>query len=328
MLYPPGSRRQPPPPEQDDPDLRALAEERVNAKRAAPGPFANAARGGQQNFGDRGPPLANSAVPTPGAPPVSSAPPPPAVNPPAPAVSPQDAARQAAEDAAKQKAHDATAANKAQNGGAYVPGDLSDLARMQLDQQHEYAAREADLKASKAQALQQAEARAGLGGMGLSGGTAALVGDVSRVQDRGVTEDLMDLARSQRGEQFDFVKQQAALDDLETSENRDIDGDGKVAGVKADGITGDGTPDDFGVSAVDRKMAEKAKADSGLAKGGEERGSLAGWHPGTNDFQVDANLAKQAHESPNIPLVGTYLGSDKKWNYFRDVDGSIVKVRR
>lgn len=338
MLYPPGSRRQPPPPppEEDDPDLRALAEDRVNAKRAAAGgapsparntsPFANVTAQ-RQNFGGGGGAPNQPRDPRPPTPTLGQGPQAPTLAPPAPLAPPPE----------KDPGMGIPGYGGTDSIGTNPPkeDDLSELARMQLEQQKEYSAREADLKASKARAMQQAEARAGLGGLGLSGGTAALVGDVSRVQDRGVTEDLMDLARSQRGEQFDFIKRQEALDDLEASEDRDVDGDGKVGGFKVgEAGRGDGDPDN-NETAIERKKREKAEKDAGLAHGelasdpnAGGYGSIAGWHPGTNDQAVNAQVAAQAQESANIPLVGTYMGSDAKWNYFKDYDGKIVKVRR
>jgi hypothetical protein len=191
----------------------------------------------------------------------------------------------------------------------------------------ERAAAKAQYDADAARHQQGIGARAGVSGMGLFGGTSTALADASRVDSRNETLGLADLGAKQKDQQFLDLRRQALTDELEYDEDTDIDGDGKVAGQVAKPPIGDGDPTN-NETAIDRIKRQKAEAGGDLAHGGQERGEIAGFHPGTNDFQVDPDTAKQAHESPNIPLVGTYLGSDGKWNYFRDADGSIVKVRR
>ena len=172
-----------------------------------------------------------------------------------------DAGRRAHIDAAKAeskaKLEQAQAQGLARNPETGLwgdPDDLTDLARLQWEQNQERAAREDELRAEKARALQSATARADFGGMGLSGATAALQSNVGKTQERGITLALADLAKSQRdetrfAEQHDAdmdwqeLQWQFALRDLEEQDDVDHNDDGLIGGEKVGGKIGDGDPE-------------------------------------------------------------------------------------
>lgn len=108
--------------------------------------------------------------------------------------------------------------------------DLDQLARSRLEREKERKAAADELAAGKQKALAQGAARAGLGGFGLSGASATLQSDIGRTQDRSATLAMAQLDRGQRDEDFLAIQRQAALDDLEDAQGKDLDGDGKVAG--------------------------------------------------------------------------------------------------
>jgi hypothetical protein len=145
---------------------------------------------------------------------------------PAPDTSKQDAIA-----AAKDQARAEMAANAKDTpmGGT---ADIDELARTRAERERERRAAEEELRLGKQRAIQQADARAGLGGFGLSGATSAQLSNVARAQDRTATLTLADLDRRQRDEDFQAVQRRAALDDLEDAQGRDLDGDGLIAGEK------------------------------------------------------------------------------------------------
>lgn len=137
---------------------------------------------------------------------------------------------------------------KDKDGDGY-DDDLGDIARMRAEQGAERKAREDELRVSKEKALQQADARSGLGGFGLSGASAALRSDLGRQHDRNAAITMGDLGRRQRDEEWKIRQREVALWELEAEMDRDLDGDGKVAGVKVGGTIGDGDPTNDGGAA-------------------------------------------------------------------------------
>lgn len=113
-------------------------------------------------------------------------------------------------------------------GGAQNPPSLGTLAQLQLDQQKQTAAATTQLAVDKARALQNAGAASGLGGLGLSGASSTLQGDIRSSQDRNAVTTLGNLATQQHTDQFQQLQRQTALWDVESAENLDLDGDGKV----------------------------------------------------------------------------------------------------
>jgi hypothetical protein len=95
-----------------------------------------------------------------------------------------------------------------------------------VDAEGERAAFQQELEANRAKAMQQAEARAGVAGMGLSGATGQLVSDIGRQQQRAGQLAMGEFERQQSAAQFQDIQRQASIWDLEQAENQDIDGDG------------------------------------------------------------------------------------------------------
>lgn len=124
--------------------------------------------------------------------------------------------------------------------GGNDPNDLTDLAGLRMEQQKQMQALKDQEAADRAHAEQNAGAASGLGGFGLSGASATLQSDIGRTQDRTAAQAQGDLASQQATDQFRLVQRQAALNDLEVSEDRDLDGDGKVDGQPVGGAIGDG----------------------------------------------------------------------------------------
>lgn len=166
---------------------------------------------------------------------------------------------------------------------------LFGLAKLRADQEKQRQATADDLKASKAKALQTTEARAGLSGMGLSGATSALRGDVARVQDRGAVLAMGDLDKQQRDAQFQETQRLAALYDLEDADGNDYDGDGVVGSPVAAG-SGE-TQDDAN---KDRQSTDRREriADLISSNSSVDIGNLD-WDtgPGTKEepFEIDAS---------------------------------------
>lgn len=110
--------------------------------------------------------------------------------------------------------------------------DLSDVARLRVQQEKERQAAVDDMKAERARRELAAAARANRGSLGLGGGAAALLGDLGRQEDRNATLTLADFDRKQRDElrteqdqNFKEIQQRAALWDLEEADHVDYDGD-------------------------------------------------------------------------------------------------------
>lgn len=118
--------------------------------------------------------------------------------------------------------------------------DVSDMAGLKQRQEQERLAAQQELAAGKARALQNSAARSGMAGLGLSGGTSALQGDISRTQDRTAVQTMTDLTSRQREEQraqedrtFTQQQQLAALNDMEAADGVDYNSDGSIDGRPA-----------------------------------------------------------------------------------------------
>lgn len=135
---------------------------------------------------------------------------------------------------------------------------LDDLARERM-------AAEAEIDASNARQQMDARSRAGLGGLGLSGGAQAGAGDLARQQARTKALTMADFDKMAEDRAFTDVQRDAAILDYEDTYDRDLDGDGFVAGEKVGGKIGDGDiendPDKKPADAEDAKRAlDEAKA--------------------------------------------------------------------
>ena len=105
-------------------------------------------------------------------------------------------------------------------------GLFEDVTDIDARQERERQAFADELAARKAEQQQQAEARAGLGGMGLSGATAELTADIGRQAERAGDIAMADLGRRQQQETFDELRRQASIWAFEEEFNVDLDGDG------------------------------------------------------------------------------------------------------
>ena len=105
-------------------------------------------------------------------------------------------------------------------------GLFEDLGDIDTRQERERQAFADELEARRAEAMQQAQARAGLGGMGLSGATAELTADIGRQEARAGDIAMADLGRRQQQETFDELRRQASIWTFEEEFNVDLDGDG------------------------------------------------------------------------------------------------------
>lgn len=126
--------------------------------------------------------------------------------------------------------------------------DPQDIGQLEDEQDAEYSAVNDELDIARAQALQAAAARAGTMGLGLSGGTAALLSDVGRAQDRTRALTQADLGRTQRDETFDLWQEMAGLWGAEEDMQVDLDGDDKI-GPPEDRLESE--PDAPGASPID-----------------------------------------------------------------------------
>lgn len=118
------------------------------------------------------------------------------------------------------------------DGGAPAPAEeepqglFEDVTDIDARQERERQAFADELAARKAEQQQQAEARAGLGGMGLSGATAELTADIGRQAERAGDIAMADLGRRQQQETFDELRRQASIWTFEEEFKVDLDGDG------------------------------------------------------------------------------------------------------
>lgn len=199
--------------------------------------------------------------------------------------------------------------------------DLEAIARAREDKAERDAAA-AEMKAGKAKALMMANARAQLAGMGLSGATAALEGDISRTQDRSAVLADAELARNQRDEgredrrleseetradadaAFLAMQRKLAVNLLEEQSGQDEDGDGDVNDV---------TSEEQRKADLLEEIARKR-----LAPDGSQRIPLN---------NADADSLAAIPEGP-YKTGTTYMGSDREYDYFENAGGGYYKVRR
>lgn len=148
--------------------------------------------------------------------------------------------------------------------------DLEDINERQKQEREAFAD---ELESRKAEAEMAAQARAGLGGMGLSGATTALVGDVGRQEERAGDIAMADLARRQQQETFDELRRQASIWAFEEEFGEDLDKDG----IEGPPSGGDGGDEDLFGGRQGTKTQEQAKeslAESGIDPATLEEGSF------------------------------------------------------
>lgn len=143
------------------------------------------------------------------------------------------------------------------DGGAPAPAEeesqglFEDVTDIDARQERERAAFADELAARKAEQQQQAEARAGLGGMGLSGATAELTADIGRQAERAGDIAMADLGRRQQQETFDELRRQASIWAFEEEFGVDLNDDNQYGPPKGTAersptpdLTGDGIVDE------------------------------------------------------------------------------------
>ncbi len=231
-----------------------------------------------------------------------------------------------------------------------------------LSNEEQDAAR-ADLAAGKAKALMMANARAQLAGMGLSGATAQLEGDIGRTQDRGAVLSMAELQRRQRDEgrddrgldiderraasaetradadaEFTKLQRKIAINLLEEQTGQDQDDDGDVndetpkqKAVRDNMVNNLGTEE----SGNDQADAVKRNTD-GSADARDPNGPNGrfGHIPEVNGrLEVPEGMNVSSAELRDRRLMSAhvdwYFGSDGAYDYYESqVDGKIMKVKR
>jgi hypothetical protein len=193
-------------------------------------------------------------------------------------------------------------------------GLFEDLGDIDTRQERERQAFADELEARRAEAMQQAQARAGLGGMGLSGATAELTADIGRQEARAGDIAMADLGRRQQQETFDDLRRQASIWAFEEEFGVDLDGDGEFG-------AGDQPVDEQpeGASALNEEAKKKnqenydlyhgADTDIGLIAASNALGGIEAW--------AAANGAEE---------IARYRDENNvEWRVFRKGDGTIVK---
>lgn len=233
----------------------------------------------------------------------------------APAVQSPADARAAAIAAAKQKSQAKMDAWKAAHPGMNYDGSAGG-APESLDQQQasDYQATADQLRADRAQALQNMAAASGLGGFGLSGASATLQSDTGRTQDRTAIQTLADLRTKQQDAKFKGVAEDALINDEEAASGVDINHDGTIGGPAAsnqpgsisfNGGNNNGTETTTGVLIAKTPVTDAQR------------------QPVPNGMHVD--------KIPDGAFVSgdAYLFSDGMYDYYQSAkDGSFHRVKR
>lgn len=132
----------------------------------------------------------------------------------------QDAVQAAAQAKADQVA--------AQTAPSSSSPDMDALAAFRAEQTKAREAEVQQLGIDKATALQNAAAASGLGGMGLSGASAALQSNIRSSQDRNAALTLSQFDNNQQTQDFNNLQRQAAIWDMEQALNTKLDGDNSI----------------------------------------------------------------------------------------------------
>ena len=142
----------------------------------------------------------------------------------------------AAVEAERVRREEATARNTVPSVDPQVPGILDPVPPNPFNLDDVRAQQELDVKnteqewmARLAAARADAENRAALGGMGLSGAASALVSDTEMQGAREKSQAISELRKGQRQELVQTAIDRANLIDAEAAIGEDLDGDGKIA---------------------------------------------------------------------------------------------------
>lgn len=105
------------------------------------------------------------------------------------------------------------------------------------------SATEAEIDASNAKQQMDARSRAGLGGLGLSGGAQAGAADLARQQARTKALTMADFDKMMADQKFTDIQREAVTDDVEMAADFDYNDDGYIGGQKVGGKIGDRDPE-------------------------------------------------------------------------------------
>lgn len=287
MPFPPQKKN---PLDEEDPQLAELVKAKMQANVTGSGLNARSTLGSQVNTQPRQAPTAPPAAPS-----VS-------YGDPNTDESLADAKHQAAKDAAI-----AAAKKKSQAAQEGIAG-------LSPEDQAYYQAQKQQLAATSAQDQQNVAARAGLGGMGLSGASAALGADTARVDARNSTLALGDLRGKLGDQEWQKTQRAAALDALEAETDTDYDHDGTIAGMPVGGLIGDHNPDNDPDPNAKPAPGTTDKDGNGVPdfKEGNAREGVGGNNrPFTGNPREYADRGGQTAASWD-----TYMGSDGTYDYY------------
>lgn len=200
------------------------------------------------------------------------------------------------------------AGNPAGQQGDGPPADpLDELSQMRADQAATRKATEEQLAASRAQALQDVAARSGLGRLGLSGSSAALMADTGRVQDRNAVLARAELDSAQRDDEWQAIQRQVQLRGMEEVDGVDYNGDGRIAGTTQQ-------------EQQDSNMDVLYKSEKQLGLDSNRDGVIGN----------PASAMASAREIPAGRYTDAYtkIGQDGSFIYYAVGNGQTVKVRR
>lgn len=178
---------------------------------------------------------------------------------------------------------------------------LDDLARERM-------AAEEEIDASNAKQQMDARSRAGLGGLGLSGGAQAGAGDLARQQARTKALTMADFDKMAEDREFTDIQRDAALIDFEEAYELDLNGDGRIGG-----IDGEGGEIVQGANQSDAEYVAASLADDASQE--------AKRYPDAEIREMSVGDAVRDHGRP--------IAADDQYQYFKDFDtGVVFKVRR
>lgn len=207
-------------------------------------------------------------------------------------------------------------------------GLFEDLGDIDTRQERERQAFADELESRRAEAMQQAQARAGLGGMGLSGATAALTSDIGRQEARAGDIAMADLGRRQQQETFDELRRTASIWAFEEEFGVDLDGDGSEGNPEAAAdaqdeegpkLTAGGEEiADVAGDEETRKQSNQEKYDAYHEAVDSDSGFMAAsWYPGGVEAWEMANGAEE---------VARYTDENGlEWRVYKKGDGTYVK---
>jgi len=195
-------------------------------------------------------------------------------------------------------------------------GLFEDLGDIDTRQERERQAFADELEARRAEAMQQAQARAGLGGMGLSGATAELTADIGRQEARAGDIAMADLARRQQQETFDELRRQASIWGFEEEFGVDLDGDGV-----------EGSPSGQEPKTPEESAADAERKNREVEQERKSSQSAMSEKIGTDVNSVDTPSSPLDLASPLNEDMGTYQDdAGFTWRVYRRPGGSFFKV--